>query len=51
MAKKSSEPNKSQAIRDYMKSHPSAKPRDVVEAMSSKGIKVSAQFVSTGPNR
>lgn len=46
MAKKSAV-NKSQAIRDYMKANPKAKPRDVVSAMSAKGIKVSAQFVST----
>ena len=47
MAKKSSAPNKSQAIRDYLKANPTAKPKDVVSAMTSKGIKVSAQFVST----
>ncbi|MEL6105801.1 MAG: hypothetical protein AAFU85_07190 [Planctomycetota bacterium] len=47
MAKKTSGVNKSQAIRDYMDANPSAKPRDVVKAMASKGIKVSAQFVST----
>ena len=47
MAKKSAGVNKSQAIRDYMNANPKAKPRDVVTAMNAKGIKVSAQFVST----
>ena len=47
MAKKSKGPNKSQAIRDYYKAHPNAKPKDVVSALKKKGIVVSAQFVST----
>ena len=46
MAKKKG-PNKSQAIRDYYKSHPDAKPREVVVALKKKGIVVNAQFVST----
>lgn len=47
MAKKKSGPNKSQAIRDYLGSNPEAKPKEIVAAMKSKGISVSAQFVST----
>ncbi len=47
MAKKSKGPNKSQAIRDYYKSNPQAKPKDVVTALKKKGVDVSAQFVST----
>lgn len=47
MAKKSKGPNKSQAIRDYYKSHPTAKPKQVVVALKKKGIVVNAQFVST----
>ena len=39
--------NKSAAIRDYYTTHPRAKPRQVVAAMADKGIKVSAQTVST----
>ncbi|KAA5545857.1 hypothetical protein FYK55_02745 [Roseiconus nitratireducens] len=47
MAKKKSTPNKSKEIRDYLKDHPGAKPREIVDAMKSKGVDVSAQFVST----
>jgi len=45
--KKSSGPNKSQEIREYYTAHPNAKPKEVVDAMKSKGLSVSAQFVST----
>jgi hypothetical protein len=47
MAKKKTGTNKSLAIRDYLASHPGAKPKEIVDALNSKGIKVSAQFVST----
>lgn len=47
MAKKTSGPNKSQAIRDYYAAHPDAKPKQVVEALAEQGINVSAAFVST----
>jgi hypothetical protein len=47
MAKKTSGPNKSQAIRDYYASHPDAKPKQVVEALANQGVDVSAAFVST----
>src|SRR5476651_818098 len=43
MAKKKS--TKSQAIRDYLKANPTAKAKDVVEALKAKGIKVSANQV------
>jgi hypothetical protein len=39
--------NKSQAIRDYKKAHPTHKPAKIAEALGRQGIKVSAQFVST----
>jgi len=38
--------NKSQAIRDYLKSHRSAGPTEVQEALAKKGIKVTAALVS-----
>ena len=47
MAKKKAVPNKSQEIRDYLAANPAAKPKEIVAAMKSKGIKVSAQFVSS----
>jgi hypothetical protein len=47
MAKKSSGPNKSQAIRDYYASHPGVKPKQVVEALAAQGIDVTPAFVST----
>lgn len=47
MAKKRSGPNKSKAIRDYYESNPDAKPAAVVDALKSKGITVTAAFVST----
>ncbi|WP_145169114.1 hypothetical protein [Rubripirellula lacrimiformis] len=45
--KKSGGPNKSQAIRDYNTSNPSAKPKQIAEDLSKQGISVSAGFVST----
>lgn len=47
MAKKSGGPNKSQAIRDYYKVHPMAKPKEVVAALGVQGIDVTPAFVST----
>jgi hypothetical protein len=47
MAKKTSGPNKSQAIREYYGSNPEAKPKQVVEALAAQGIEVSPAFVST----
>jgi hypothetical protein len=47
MAKKKGEVNKSLEIREYLAANPKAKPKEVVDAMSQKGIDVSAQFVST----
>ena len=46
-AAKKATTNKSQAIRDYKKAHPSHKPAKIAEALDRQGIKVSAQFVST----
>ena len=51
MAKKSKGPNKSQAIRDYYKSNPKAKPKDVVTALKKKGVDVECpvrQYDSVG---
>lgn len=47
MAKKSGGPNKSAAIRDYVKANPAAKPKEIVDALSSQGVAVSSAFVST----
>ena len=47
MAKKKSGVNKSQAIRDYRKAHPTHKPKQIAAELGKKGIKVSPQFVST----
>jgi hypothetical protein len=47
MAKKSSGPNKSAAIRDYLGANKNAKPREIVTAMKEQGIDVTPQFVST----
>lgn len=38
---------KSQAIRDYLATHPNAAPKEVVAAVKEQGIKVSSQMVST----
>ena len=47
MAKKSGGPNKSAAIRDYVQANPDAKPKEIVDALSSQGVAVSPAFVST----
>lgn len=47
MAKKKKSVNKSLAIREYLAVSPDAKPPEVIAAMKSKGITVTAQFVST----
>ncbi len=41
------EVNRSQAIRDHFKSHPKAKSQEVVDALASHGIVVSATLVRT----
>jgi hypothetical protein len=38
--------NKSQAIRDYLASNPSATPSTIIEDLKKKGIKVGASLVS-----
>ncbi len=45
--KKTGAPNKSQAIREYYKAHPKAKPKEVASELKKKGINVSTAFVST----
>ena len=40
-------PNKSEAIREYYRNSPGAKPKEIVLALKKKGITVSAQQVST----
>lgn len=47
MAKKSSGPSKSQEIRDFYAANPTAKPKQVVEALAAKGVVVTPAFVST----
>ncbi len=39
--------NKTQAIVAYMKRHPADPPRKVAEALTAKGVEVTAQYVST----
>ncbi len=39
--------NKSKAILKYFKSHQGSKPRQIVEALKSRGLDVNAQYVST----
>ena len=39
--------NKSAAIREYKAAHPTAMPKQIAEALTDKGIKVSAAQVST----
>jgi 6-phosphogluconate dehydrogenase len=38
--------NKSQAIRDYYKAHPTAKTSEVVDALGRQGIKVSVSLIT-----
>ncbi len=44
---KAEAPNKSQAIREYYKANPKAKPKEVAAELKKKGITVSTAFVST----
>ena len=44
--KKTRSGNRSQSIRDYLKTHPQAAPSKIVEVLGGKGIKVSASLVS-----
>jgi hypothetical protein len=46
MATNNEEVNKSQAIRDYLKEHPDTAARDVADALTKQGIKVSPNFVA-----
>ena len=39
--------NKSKSILTYHKSHPDAKPREIVAALARRGIELNAQYVST----
>ena len=39
--------NKSEAIRDYYKANPQAKPKEVASELKKKGIQVTPAFVST----
>ena len=39
--------NKSAAIRDYKSKNPKAKPREIAKELNRRGVKVSAQYVST----
>lgn len=45
MAKKKQQPNKSQAIREYLAEHGDAKPGDIIHALARKGIAVEKQLV------
>lgn len=44
--KKRTGPNKSQAIRDYLKTHPNAGPTEVGRELKKKGLKVAPALVS-----
>ena len=44
--KKASSPNKSEAIREYLKSHPDAGPTEVATELKKKGIDVALALVS-----
>jgi hypothetical protein len=46
MAKKQ-KVNKTQAVRDYLKTHPKAKNQAVADALAKKGITLSANYVAT----
>jgi hypothetical protein len=45
MAKRSI--NKSQAIREALQAHPDKSPTEIAEVLKTKGLKISAQYVST----
>lgn len=47
MGRKRSGVNKTAAIKDYLSSNPDAGPKDVAAALTDKGLKVTAQYVST----
>ena len=47
MAKKTTSGTKSAAIRNYKASNPTAKPKEIAEALSKAGDKVTSAFVST----
>ena len=38
--------SKAQAVRNYIREHPDAKPQEVEKTLDSQGIKVSARYVS-----
>jgi len=39
--------NKAQAVRDYLRKHPNAKPQEVAAALTSDSIEVNARYVSS----
>ena len=43
--------NKSQAVRDYLKEHPGTANKDVAEALSKQGIKMTPNHVATVKNK
>ncbi len=43
---KSQKPNKSQAVREYLKANPKAKNQAVVDALAKKGIAITTAYVS-----
>jgi hypothetical protein len=45
MAKRTSGPNKSDAIREYLKSNPDAPAKDVITNLQGKGLKVQSSLV------
>ena len=47
MAKTTSGVNKTQAIKDYLTAHPHEGPKAVAEALTAKGLDVTAGYVST----
>lgn len=51
MSKKKTPPNKAAAVRDYLAHHSKAKPQAVADALSEKGIKVTAAYVSNTKSR
>ncbi|MDA1015634.1 MAG: hypothetical protein O3A00_14420 [Planctomycetota bacterium] len=53
MAKKKASVNKSAAIRDYLASHPGAKPKEIITALRKKGVDIkpgSVSMVLYGPS-
>lgn len=43
--------NKSKAVREYLKQHPEAKPKQIVEALATQGVVLSAAVASQIKNR